>query len=140
MTPAHQRFGADHRTRQQRDLWLVEELDFSRIEGLTHLFAKRAARDRRRLHRALEEAEAGALAAFGRPQRQLGRRHEVLGRGRVIRRHRRTDRRADDERVAVDLERLGQRDLDVAGALACLERVVRRKHDGKRPPLPAREL
>ena len=124
VAPPHQRLRADDRACRERDLRLVEQLELVGIERVADLVAQHPARGARRLHSNARTAGSFGLARLGRLQREVGGSDEVLGRRGVIGRHRRTDRRADHQCVAVDLERLGQRHLDVAGAFAGPDRIA----------------
>ena len=139
MVPAQQRLEAADLAARKLDQRLIVELEFVGEQRLAQVELQPAALLHLRVHLRLEEMIGAAAVGLGAIERHVGVAQQLIGLVAVGRRHGNADAGADDDLMAVNLERLQQRFDDLGGKLAGLARAGLALHDGKFVAAEARD-
>ena len=131
MVPADQRLEARDLAAFDLDQRLVMQLELFGEQRLAQIEFELAPLLHLRVHFRLEEMEGAAAVGLGAIERHVGIAQQLIGLVAVGRRHGDADRGADDDLMAVHVERLEQRVDDARGELAGIGRIGLAVHDGE---------
>src|SRR5580704_17852378 len=129
--PAQQRLEATDLAARKLDKRLIVELELVGQQRLAQVEFQTAALLHLSVHLRLEEMVAAAPVCLGAIERHVGVAQQLIGLVAVGRRHGNAYTGADDDLVAMNLERLQQRFNDLGGKLASLAGAGLALHDGK---------
>src|SRR5690606_36970605 len=116
--PADEGLEAPDSARVQIELRLVVDLELALADRPAQPGLDVAPLAQARVHPRLEEPMGAAAFGLGAVEREVAHLHELFGARAVVRGERDADARADDDRVAFELERAVERLDDARGEIA----------------------